>query len=253
MTAESPTIRLERYSERHVEGLTALYNDPAVARQVLQMPYQSVEQRRKRLHDSADDDRLLILVALHQGDVIGSASLEQHPRIRRSHSGSIGMGVAVAWQGKGVGSRLLGELLDIADNWMNLRRVELTVYTDNAPALALYRKFGFETEGEMRDYAVRDGRFVDVYSMARLRRVEGREGASRGKAAPLSWAGISVQCRTPIQVGQVMGKDRVRRPAQNTTCPDMPGCTSPPIQISPPICSTLIRPRRPKAVPWLAV
>lgn len=40
---------------------------PAVARQVLQMPYQSVEQRRKRLHDSADDDRLLILVALHQG------------------------------------------------------------------------------------------------------------------------------------------------------------------------------------------
>ena len=160
MTAESPTIRLERYSERHVEGLTALYNDPAVARQVLQMPYQSVEQRRKRLHDSADDDRLLILVALHQGDVIGSASLEQHPRIRRSHSGS----------------RLLGELLDIADNWMNLRRVELTVYTDNAPALALYRKFGFETEGEMRDYAVRDGRFVDVYSMARLRRVEGRVG-----------------------------------------------------------------------------
>lgn len=87
------------------------------------------------------------------------------------------MGVAVAWQGKGVGSRLLGELLDIADNWMNLRRVELTVYTDNAPALALYRKFGFETEGEMRDYAVRDGRFVDVYSMARLRRVEGRVGS----------------------------------------------------------------------------
>ncbi|HHN3319220.1 TPA: GNAT family N-acetyltransferase, partial [Pseudomonas aeruginosa] len=28
----------------------------------------------------------------------------------------------------------------------------------------------------MRDYAVRDGRFVDVYSMARLRRVEGRVG-----------------------------------------------------------------------------
>ncbi|MBH9391633.1 GNAT family N-acetyltransferase [Pseudomonas aeruginosa] len=167
MTAESPTIRLERYSERHVEGLTALYNAPAVARQGLQMPSQAVEQRRKRLHDSAGDDRLLILVALHQGDVIGSASLEQHPRIRRSHSGSIGMGV---------GSRLLGELLDIADNWMNLRRVELTVYTDNAPALALYRKFGFETEGEMRDYAVRDGRFVDVYSMARLRRVEGRVG-----------------------------------------------------------------------------
>ncbi|MEG6738784.1 GNAT family N-acetyltransferase, partial [Pseudomonas aeruginosa] len=80
----SPTIRLERYSERHVVGLTALYNDPAVARQVLQMPYQSVEQRRKRLHDSVDDDLLLILFAFHHGDFIGSASLEQHPRILRS-------------------------------------------------------------------------------------------------------------------------------------------------------------------------
>ena len=70
---------------------------------------------------------------------------------------------------------------------MNLRRVELTVYTDNAPALALYRKFGFETEGEMRDYAVRDGRFVDVYSMARLRRVEGGWGVRMaGRLPPAS-------------------------------------------------------------------
>lgn len=81
MTAESPTIRLERYSERHVEGLTALYNDPAVARQVLQMPYQSVEQRRKRLHDSVDDDRLLILVALHQG----GRHRQRQPRTAPAH------------------------------------------------------------------------------------------------------------------------------------------------------------------------
>lgn len=180
------------------------------------MPYQSVEQRRKRLHDSADDDRLLILVALHQGDVIGSASLEQHPRIRRSHSGSIGMGVAVAWQGKGVGSRLLGELLDIADNWMNLRRVELTVYTDNAPALALYRKFGFETEGEMRDYAVQDGRFVDVYSMARLRRVEGRVGSEGGRDERLrtgatSWlAGLPFHDRFVLGFGHTVTVDKQR-------------------------------------------
>ncbi|MFH7611780.1 GNAT family N-acetyltransferase, partial [Pseudomonas syringae pv. tagetis] len=33
----------------------------------------------------------------------------------------------------------------------------------------LYRKFGFETEGRLRSYAVRDGLFVDALSMARLR------------------------------------------------------------------------------------
>ncbi|MHB9801290.1 GNAT family N-acetyltransferase [Pseudomonas sp. MT3] len=161
-------IRIERCTEQHINGLAALYNDPAVCRQVLQMPHQAPELWRKRL--VLDDERRVTLMAMHQDQVIGSASLEQFSRVRRSHCGSIGMDVAVAWQGRGVGSRLMAELLEVADNWMNLRRVELTVYTDNAPAIALYRKFGFEVEGQLREYAIRDGAYVDVLSMARLRR-----------------------------------------------------------------------------------
>ncbi|MCF4990955.1 GNAT family N-acetyltransferase [Pseudomonas gessardii] len=147
--------------------MRALYNEPAVCRQVLQMPFQSLEVWRKRLADT--NERLLRLVAVQAGEVIGSCTLEQYARSRQSHIGGIGMGVAVAWQGKGVGTQLLGAALEVADNWMNLRRVELTVYADNEPAQALYRKFGFETEGRLRDYAVRDGVFVDALSMARLR------------------------------------------------------------------------------------
>lgn len=161
-------IRIERCTEQHINGLTALYNDPAVARQVLQMPYQAPEMWRKRL--TPDNERQVTLVALHQDDVVGSANLEQYARVRRGHCGAIGMGVAVAWQGRGVGTRLLAALLEVADNWMNLRRLELSVYTDNQPAIALYRKFGFEVEGQLREFAVRDGVYADVLSMARLRR-----------------------------------------------------------------------------------
>ena len=39
-------IHIERCNESHLEGLTALYNDPAVARQVLQMPFQSASDCR---------------------------------------------------------------------------------------------------------------------------------------------------------------------------------------------------------------
>ncbi|OWJ96859.1 GNAT family N-acetyltransferase [Pseudomonas sp. A46] len=168
MTANPNNIVIERFGETHLDGITALYNDPAIARQLLQMPFQSREVWRKRL--GADDDRLVSLVALHQGSVIGHCSLEQHPRPRRAHCGVIGMAVAVEWQGQGVGSRLLETVLEVADNWMNLHRVELTVYTDNEAALTLYGRFGFESEGVLRDYALRDGRFVDALSMARLRR-----------------------------------------------------------------------------------
>ena len=79
------------------------------------------------------------------------------------------MGVAQDCQGQGIGTQLLTALLDLADNWMNLQRVELTVFSDNEPAMALYRKLGFEEEGLLRRYALRDGVFVDAYSMARFK------------------------------------------------------------------------------------
>ena len=55
------------------------------------------------------------------------------------------------------------------DNWLNLKRVELHVYTDNARAIHLYEKFGFVTEDTHRAFAFRDGEYVDAYSMARVR------------------------------------------------------------------------------------
>jgi len=167
MPTHDANITIQRFSESHIDGITALYNDPAITRQVLQMPFQSTEVWRKRL--MPENERVVQLVALHQGTIIGNIGLEQFSRIRRSHAGSIGMGVAAEWQGKGVGSKLLATALDIADNWMNLRRVELSVYADNEAAISLYRKFGFEDEGLFRDYAVRDGVLVDALSMARLR------------------------------------------------------------------------------------
>lgn len=168
MRAAPSAIVLERFTEAHVEGVTALYNAPSVARQVLQMPFQSADIWRKRL--DASNERLVSLVALHEGAVVGQGALEQCARIRRSHCGSIGAGVAQDWQGQGVGRQILTGLLDIADNWMKLRRVELMVYADNQAAVILYEKLGFETEGLLRDYAIRDGQFTDALTMARIRR-----------------------------------------------------------------------------------
>jgi putative acetyltransferase len=58
--------------------------------------------------------------------------------------------------------------IELADRWLNIRRLELNVYTDNEAALKLYQKFGFQIEGTHRHYAFHDGAFVDSYSMARI-------------------------------------------------------------------------------------
>jgi putative acetyltransferase len=68
-----------------------------------------------------------------------------------------------------VGTTLMEAAVDLAENWLNIGRIELEVFTDNVAALALYQKFGFVIEGTLRDFAFRDGRYVDSYLMARLR------------------------------------------------------------------------------------
>jgi putative acetyltransferase len=160
------------------EALTRIYADRNAYSQTLQLPFQSIEVWRKRL--TTNDDTQITLVAAVAGEVVGNLGLTRLTRPRRAHVGVIGMGVRDNWQGKGVGSALMQAALDLADNWLGLRRVELRVYADNDRAITLYRKFGFELEGTHRAYAIRNGVYVDSLSMARL--IEGPRIKSAGRS-----------------------------------------------------------------------
>lgn len=169
--APHPVIMIRRTEPRDAEALCAVFGAPRAQAGTLQMPMPSVEFWRKRIDAQSPDD--YFLVAEVDGVVVGNAGLHSAGRARRRHAASVGMSVRDDWQGRGVGSALMTRVVDLADNWFDYRRLELTVYVDNAAALALYRRFGFEIEGTLREYAFRDGAFVDVYTMARLRRAAG--------------------------------------------------------------------------------
>jgi putative acetyltransferase len=160
------------------DALTRIYADRNAFSQTLQLPFQNLELWRKRL--THNDDTQHALVATVAGEVVGNLGLTRFTRPRRAHAGELGMGVRDDWQGKGVGSALLQAAMDLADNWLGLRRVELHVHADNDRAIALYRKFGFEVEGTHRAYALRNGVYVDSLSMARL--IEGPPIKSTGRS-----------------------------------------------------------------------
>ncbi len=85
-----------------------------------------------------------------------------------THAGVLGMSVARAWRGNGVGQALMQEALRWARESSTLKRIELKVYVRNAAAVHIYEKFGFEVEGRRRNAVFQDGGYLDDYVMALL-------------------------------------------------------------------------------------
>ena len=84
----------------------------------------------------------------------------------QKHTGALTLCVHHAFQRRGIGAAVLVCLINTARVIMGLHRLQLTVFVDNAPAIALYRRFGFATEGRITDFVERPGGFVDAYLMA---------------------------------------------------------------------------------------
>lgn len=147
-----------------IADLTEVLNQPRAVWGTMQLPFTSVAERRRKYESRPDTH----LVAVIDGKVIGTLGLVRLEG-RRGHAATLGMAVHDAYAGRGAGTALMSAVVEQADRWLNVRRLELFVWTDNARAIALYERFGFEREGVFRDYAWRDGAYVDALAMARLR------------------------------------------------------------------------------------
>jgi putative acetyltransferase len=159
-------INIRRLEPNDYEAMQKIFAGPKVIRGTLQLPFPSIEIWRTRLAETPND--MFRLVAMVSSEMAGQLDIftsPNHPR--RKHAGQIGMAVRDDFQGQGVGTALMQAATDMADNWLNLNRLELEVYCDNEPAVKLYKKFHFEIEGTMKRYAFRAGEYVDVYAMAR--------------------------------------------------------------------------------------
>lgn len=123
-------ISIRQIEPDDFEAMHEIFSGPKAMAGTLQLPLPSKETWRKNLESPPDG--LSSLVACADGEVVGSIALMTNPtRWRMRHVGDIGMAVRDDWQGKGVGSKLMEAILDLAENWLDLTRIELHVYTDN--------------------------------------------------------------------------------------------------------------------------
>jgi L-phenylalanine/L-methionine N-acetyltransferase len=161
-------IEIRRAEPGDYKAVQQVHAQPKALRGTLQLPFPSEEMWKKRLESMTEG--VYALVACIDGEVVAMGGFDLFTKSpRRAHAGYIGLAVHDKWQSKGVGTALMRALIDLADKWLNLSRIELTVFTDNEPAIKLYKKLGFVIEGTHKKYAFRDGEYADCYAMARVR------------------------------------------------------------------------------------
>jgi len=161
-------ITVRPATEDDAEAFARVFSDRSASNGTLQHPYTSSEIWRTRLAGNVGT-RQVSFAAVVNGRVVGNAGV--HPvsdSPRHRHACSLGISIADAYQGRGIGRALMNACLDFADNWANYPRVELSVHVDNERAIALYESLGFKAEGQHRDFSFREGGYVDALFMARL-------------------------------------------------------------------------------------
>ncbi|KEI84598.1 GNAT family N-acetyltransferase [Clostridium botulinum] len=132
-----------------------------------------LEQSKEFIQSLGSNDHLLVAEIKEEdkNKVVGVIGLNINSNPRTKHVAALGMMVHKAYQGTGIGKKLMSEILDLADNWLMLARIELGVFTDNEKAIKLYEKFGFKIEGTKKYAAIKNGRYADEYIMARYKNI----------------------------------------------------------------------------------
>jgi L-phenylalanine/L-methionine N-acetyltransferase len=164
---DATAIVIRSQEPEDATAVSALIGQEGVYAGLLQTPY-APNASRLEYHQKVEPHACR-LVAVGGSEIVGCAGLHvSGPGLRRMHVRTLGLGVAASWQGRGVGRQLMTHLLDWADNWANVLRVELHVHADNDRAMALYRSLGFVEEGRHTAFSLKNGRYVDSFSMARM-------------------------------------------------------------------------------------
>lgn len=165
-------IKIRAIRVEDAGGINALRVMDGVRENILGITSERIDRSKAFIESLGANDYQYVAEVNESGEniIVGSIGLSVgiNPRIR--HVGSIGIMVHKDYQGMGIGKKLMETIIDLVDNWLMLKRIELSVFVDNERAIKLYKSFGFEIEGTKRCSAIRNGKYEDEYIMARIKK-----------------------------------------------------------------------------------
>jgi putative acetyltransferase len=165
--APEPALSVRALVDHDHHAIHEILVSPTVIEGTMRLPHAAARETAERLTPRSGT---IHLVADIDGRPVGVLELVTWPdEPRHRHVGEVNL-VAVHPEcaGRGAGRALMEAAIELADDWLNLRRLSLVVFVDNAIAIEMYRRLGFVVEGTMVGYGFKRGKYVDAHAMARL-------------------------------------------------------------------------------------
>jgi len=126
----------------------------------------SLEDEKKWINNSLENNNTIILIAELNGQVIGLLDFSCKLKRKNAHTGEFGVSVLPHFQGIGIGRLLIENLINWAWENQQIEKIFLNVFDTNKKAIKLYKELGFEEEGRHKK-AIKQltGEYVDIIQM----------------------------------------------------------------------------------------
>lgn len=109
-----------------------------------------------------------MLLAMDGEEIAGLSTITSSHKIKSRHDAELGVVVAKKYQGNGIGTALISQVIDWVKGNGITTRMSLEVRADNVKAVGIYLRFGFVVEGCKKNSTRLNGRYYDDYIMGMM-------------------------------------------------------------------------------------
>lgn len=131
----------------------------------------SLEEEEKYLNSFLEkiaNKQAVQLLVIYQGEIVGISDVEMKDKTEK-HEGIFGIAIAKDFRGKGIGSKLMGMVINEAEaNLPELEIMVLDVFANNDLARGMYKRFGFAEYGMLPKGIKLEKGYVDRVFMYRV-------------------------------------------------------------------------------------
>ncbi|HRX03961.1 MAG TPA: GNAT family protein [Anaerolineae bacterium] len=167
MILQGHQVRL-RAIERDDLPLAVQYlNDPDVLTYFGQLAPFTLQDEEEWYERMRHDNNVVNFAIEVDGRYVGGCGLINLDHVHRRAEIGIFVGDKTYW-GRGIGSEAMRLVIDYGFDYLNLHRIYLRVFAENARAIHVYEGLGFQHEGRLRDAEWRHGRWLDMLYMSVL-------------------------------------------------------------------------------------